>query len=97
MKYKILKLTLLLLVAVSCKQTDHPQISIDDKSFNEYFLNEKNTPIVKGKILNLSEIENAPTRIQYAIVTPLPEKIQINKSCKINADEIGRASCRERV
>lgn len=83
MKYKILNLTLLLLVAVSCKQTDHPQISIDDKSFNEYFYEKKNLPIVEGQILNLSENEKENLVVRYAIVSPLPEQIQIEKSCKV--------------
>jgi len=86
MKYKIFKLTLLFLVTVSCKQTNHPQISIDDKAFNEYFFEKKNLPIVEGQILNLSEDEKENLVVRYAIASPLPEQIQIKKSCKVNPD-----------
>lgn len=66
-------------------QTPKKVISIEDKEFNQYFLNEKNKPVVKGKILNLSADEIRQTKIDYFIETPF-QQFQVNKSCSLSTD-----------
>lgn len=53
MKAKHLILSLMFVSNLISAQTSKKLVSIEDKEFNNYFLNKENTPIVKGKILNL--------------------------------------------
>lgn len=60
-------------------------ISIEDKEFNEFFLDKENIPTVKGIVLNISPEGIKKAQINYSIVTPF-KQIQTKKSCKLNAD-----------
>lgn len=79
-------LIILLLVsnAVFGQKASKP-LAIEDKEFNNYFLNKDNIPKVKGKILNLTEKEIRKTKIDYTIVTPF-EELQVKNSCPLNTD-----------
>lgn len=62
-------------------------ISIEDTAFNDYYFNRENIPVVKGKIINLSEDEKKTLSISYNLVTPFERsRFQISRSCRINAD-----------
>lgn len=81
MKTKNLTFLLILISTSIFGQIPEDDISIEDKSFNDYSQNNKNIPVIKGKILNLSENKIDEIKINYSIVTPFNE-LQINKNIK---------------
>jgi thiol-disulfide isomerase/thioredoxin len=85
MKTKTMTLFLIFITSSILGQIPKNAISIEDKNFNDYFQNDKNIPVVKGKILNLSENEIKNNKITYSIVTPFNE-FQIEKNCEPNID-----------
>ena len=77
---------LLLLSVVIFGQVPKNAVSIEDKTFNTYFLNTP-VPVVKGKILNLTPDELAKIEITYSLVTPLDQPhFQMKKNCNPKAD-----------
>jgi len=84
---KIKNLTFLLIIFTTniFGQIPEDAISIEDTEFDDYFFNNDNIPIVKGKILNFTEKDTNKTKINYYIVVPFAQR-QIKKSCKVNAD-----------
>jgi hypothetical protein len=85
MRIEILTLLLILITISFFGQIPDNHISIEDKEFNDYLQNKDNIPVVKGKILNLTQLEIEEAKIGYSIVTPF-EQFQIGKSCKLKAD-----------
>jgi len=85
MKTTNLTFLLILISTISFCQIPDRIISIEDKEFNDYFLDKKNIPIVKGKVLNLPEQHIDKVKISYSIVTPFEQR-QIKKSCSLNPD-----------
>lgn len=88
MKIKEMKVnsTVLLLMAVfliACNTEN--KISLEDTKFDKYFFDENNIPVVKGKVLNLSEEEIRNTDIEYSIVTPFAKSLE-KKTGKLNSD-----------
>ena len=84
MKIKILLIIVFVSINAFC-QVPKGALSIEDESFNTYFLNKKNIPTVKGKILNVSKKAIEKAKIRYSIVTPF-EKLQTTKYCKLKED-----------
>lgn len=84
---KTINLTFLLILfsTISFCQIPDKTISIEDKEFNDYFLDKQNIPIVKGKVLNVPEQHIDKVKISYSIVTPFEQR-QIKKSCNLNLD-----------
>ena len=80
-------LTLLFIAIAYCSIAQIPinAISIEDEAFNDYFLNENNIPIVKGKIINLEKNNKKKFKVSYSIVTPF-EQLQIKKESELNSD-----------
>lgn len=77
---------LLLSSVVLFGQVPKNAVSIEDKAFNAYFLNNP-VPVVKGKILNLTQDELAKIEITYSLVTPLDQAhFQMKKNCNLKAD-----------
>lgn len=85
MRIEILTLLLILITISIFGQIPDNRISIEDKEFNDYLQNKDNIPVVKGKILNLTQKEIEEAIISYSIVTP-SEQFQISKSCKLKED-----------
>jgi thiol-disulfide isomerase/thioredoxin len=84
MKIKILLIIAFVSINAFC-QVPKGALSIEDESFNSYFLNKKNIPTVKGKILNVSKKAIEKAKIRYSIVTPF-EKGHVAKFCKLKED-----------
>ena len=84
---KTLTLTLILILISFSGICQKPKnaISIEDKNFNKYYLDKANIPVVKGKVLNVSEMDIQKASISYSLVTPF-EQTQNKKSCKLNPD-----------
>jgi thiol-disulfide isomerase/thioredoxin len=84
---KTINLTFLLILfsTISFCQIPDKTISIEDKEFNDYFLDKENIPTVKGKVLNVPEQHIGKVKINYSIVTPFEQR-QIKKSCSLNSD-----------
>lgn len=82
------KIILLLTFVIALSACNNkPIISIEDDGLNKYFFNKTNTPIVKGKLLNLSSDELRNIKLEYTIVTPFePNQMQISKSGQLNVD-----------
>tara|TARA_R110002167_G_scaffold311735_2_gene516463 strand:+ start:643 stop:2340 length:1698 start_codon:yes stop_codon:yes gene_type:complete len=82
------KIMLLLVFAIAISAcNDKHHISIEDDGFNKHFFNKKNIPIVKGKVLNLSDDEIRKTKLEYTLVTPFEQnQMQISKTSQLNAD-----------
>ncbi len=85
MKTKNLTLLIILITSSMFGQKPKSTISIEDNNFNNYFKSSRNIPIVKGKVLNISEEDIDKAKISYSIVTPFEQR-QIKKSCKLNPD-----------
>ncbi len=85
MKTKYLLILLLLVANTVFGQNALKPIAIEDKEFNNYFLNKDNIPKVKGKIINLTKDEIRKIKIDYTIVTPFDE-LQVINSCPLNDD-----------
>jgi hypothetical protein len=85
MKTKHLLILLLLIANTVFGQNAPNLIAIEDKEFNNYFLNKDNIPKVKGKIINLTEDEISKIKIDYTIVTHF-NTLQSGNSCSLNAD-----------
>ncbi|MEZ4847291.1 MAG: hypothetical protein R3B93_01385 [Bacteroidia bacterium] len=79
--YHFLFLLLASMGLLFCNSPKHA-ISIEEPDFNDHFFNKENIPVVRGKILNLSEEEVESIQISYAISTPL-QLLQINKTGKL--------------
>jgi len=60
-------------------------IALEDSAFNEYFIEAKVVPTVKGKILNLPGDSIRKIKVKCSIVTPL-EQLQIEKVSEVNED-----------
>jgi len=82
---KTLSLLLLLCTSISLAQIPNSAISIEDKSFNDFFFNKENIPSVKGKILNLTKEDIDTLTIEYHLVTPFHQK-QVSKLTQLEAD-----------
>jgi hypothetical protein len=79
----LLGLTAILMIACNSEK----KIAIEDASFNKYFYNEKNIPVVKGKVLNLTNEEIENIKLEYSIVTPFAsDQNQTTKNVKLNTD-----------
>lgn len=85
MKIRLLAILCVLTSSVSFGQVPKGTLSLEDSDFNGYFMNTAKTPIVKGKILNLSTNELRKINISYTIVTPLSE-FQNKKVTNVNSD-----------
>lgn len=82
---RIMLLLVLAIALSACK--NRPIISIENDGFAKYFFNEKNIPVVKGKVLNLSKDEIRNTKLEYTIVTPFEQnQMQISKNAQLKAD-----------
>ncbi|SHJ27246.1 Thiol-disulfide isomerase or thioredoxin [Tangfeifania diversioriginum] len=85
MKTKTTILFLIAIFMIACN-AEH-KISIEDKKFDKYFFNEKNIPVVEGKVLNLTDEEIENTKLEYSIVTPFDQdQFQVKKYGILNAD-----------
>lgn len=63
------------------------KISIEDPEFDNYFYKNKNIPIVKGKILNLTKDEIKNIQLKYTIVRPFEiDRFQITKLSTLKQD-----------
>ena len=82
------KTTILILTAIfmiACNSDK--KIAIEDAKFDKYFFKEKNIPVVKGKVLNLTDEEIENTKLEYSLVTPFAQnQFQIKKSGNLNSD-----------
>jgi thiol-disulfide isomerase/thioredoxin len=78
-------LVLIILIAGIFACTSDNKVSMEDPGFDKYFFNEKNIPVVKGKVLNLSKDELENTSIEYALETPFAQS-QIVKTGKLDSD-----------
>jgi thiol-disulfide isomerase/thioredoxin len=84
MRTTYLVLSLFFVANVVFGQISAKGIAMEDEEFTNYFLN-RDIPMVKGKIINLSKEEINKTKIEFSIVTPL-HKIQVKKTCSLNTD-----------
>jgi len=85
MKVKITILLLTSFFIISCNSEE--KISLENAKFDNYFFNSKNIPVVKGKVLNLTDDEIINTKIEYSIVTPFAgNKRIVKKNGLLNPD-----------
>ncbi len=84
MKTINLSLLLITLITLAACSSQSPQ-SIEDTSFQKYYSNKDNIPVVKGQVLNLTVEEAQSINIDYSIVTPFA-KCQQSKTGKLNSD-----------
>ena len=85
MKTKLIILFLAAVLMSSCNS--EKKIAIEDAGFDEYFFNNKNIPVVKGKVLNLTDEEIERLKLEYSIVTLFAQdRFQISKNGKLNPD-----------
>ncbi|UOK41702.1 MULTISPECIES: TlpA family protein disulfide reductase [Flavobacterium] len=85
MKAKFLIFQFIIISNFVLGQVPKKTIALEDKEFNSYFQNNKNIPVVKGKILNLTSEEINQVNIECSIVTPLGN-LHEKKNYKLNAD-----------
>ena len=85
MKIRNTTILILLFTSVLFGQVPKTAVSIEDSSFNEYFFNKKNLPVIKGKIINITEKEIDETKINYTLVTPF-KNFQIKKNTLLKKD-----------
>lgn len=60
--------------------------SIEDQNFGLYFLDSKNIPIVKGKLLNYNLYNPDSINISYSVVTPFQTLFHISKTANLQKD-----------
>jgi len=66
-------------------QVPESALSLEDPAFGNYVFNPGNIPVVKGKVLNLTEEEKKDIKINYSVVTPLSQ-LQDQKSTQFQED-----------
>lgn len=83
-----MKITILFLIAITIIACNsEKKIAIEDAEFDEYFFEEKNIPVVKGKVLYLKNDELENTKIVYRISTPFDQnQSRITKNGYLNSD-----------
>ncbi len=85
MKTKRIILFFAAILMITCNS--EKKIAIEDANFDEYFFNEKNKPVVKGKVLDLTNEEIESIKLEYSIVTPFAQnQSQTAKNGKLNSD-----------
>ena len=83
---KIFYILLFLIIATSLRgQNLQTGISIEDKEFNDFFFDNENTPIVKGRLLNVPEKDIKKVRIRYSFQSLIGNN-ETSKTCKLNND-----------
>ncbi|MFI2741497.1 TlpA family protein disulfide reductase [Zhouia sp. PK063] len=60
-------------------------VAIEDKTFNQYYFNKENIPVIKGKIINLPTNVNDTIKVDYSVVTPF-SSLQEKKHTVVNSD-----------
>lgn len=83
-----IKTTILILTAITIFACNHEKkIAIEDAEFDKYFFEEKNIPVVKGKVLNLKIDELESTKLEYTFYPPFDQnQSQITKNGYLNSD-----------
>lgn len=85
MKTKTTILFLIAIFMIACNSEN--KISIEDEKFDKYFFNEKNIPVVNGKVLNLTDEEIENIKLEYSLVTPFAQdQFQVKKHGNLNTD-----------
>jgi thiol-disulfide isomerase/thioredoxin len=85
MKTNFLILSLIIISNLVFGQIPKNAIAFEDKEFNSYFLKKEHIPVVKGKILNLTNNEIKQIKIEYHVVTPFGN-LQTQSNCELNTD-----------
>jgi hypothetical protein len=85
MKNRLIAILLLFTSSFLPAQVPKGTLSLEDSDFNSYFINTAKIPVVKGKIINLSNGEISKIKISYTIVTPF-ENFQTKKSTIVLKD-----------
>jgi thiol-disulfide isomerase/thioredoxin len=78
-------LFILIIPSILLAQIPREILSLEDSAFNEYFLKGGTIPLVRGKIINMSEDSVSKIEVKSSIVTPF-EQFQIQKVSKVNRD-----------
>ena len=85
MKTLIISVLLILHSVSSYCQIPDGALSIEDEAFNDCFFDRDKIPMVKGRVLNMSDKDIGDTKIKYTIVTPFDQR-QMTKYSSLNLD-----------